>query len=161
MERKSVMNKVVGSVGVLAFLAVFAVIGVTGYFIYHCVVPERMDIAGRVIDSRGQGVKGIEVHAVPLPLNDPYSDSEMKPQDVEHAVISGEDGRYRFQGLVASVGVKEGRCMQGYHVVARAEDLSSAVVRVCKHPDDPRSVIAVEDLVFGGRGGFAGGGGGL
>ncbi|MHC4744053.1 MAG: carboxypeptidase-like regulatory domain-containing protein [Planctomycetota bacterium] len=161
MEAQSVAKKVIGLVGVLACLAVFAVVGVAGYFIYHCVVPEKMDVAGRVVDSSGRGVGGVEVRAVPLPLADPYSDSEMKPQDTEHTVMSDEDGRYRFRGLVASVGVKEGRCMQGYHIVARSGSRSSAVIRVCKHPDDRSKVIEVENLVLGERGDSAAGGGGL
>ena len=160
MEASSLLRKIMASIAVLACLAVIGVLGVAGYFIYHCVVPERMDISGRVIDGRGAGVKGIEVRAVPLPLDDPYSDSEMEPQDVEHTVISGEGGRFRFKNLVASVGVKEGRCMQGYHIVACSEGRSSALLRVCKHPDDRSSVIEVENLVLGERGGFEVGGGG-
>lgn len=161
MKPQSVAKKIIASIAVFACLAVLAVIGVAGYFIYHCIVPEKMDITGRVTDSRGQSVKGIEVRAMPLPLHDPYSDSEMKPQDTKHAVISDENGRYRFKRLVASVGVKEGRCMQGYNITARAEGRSSPVIRACKHPDDRHSVITLDDLVIVEQAGSAVGGGGL
>ncbi len=161
MIRRSILKAIavlsVAAVG----LAALAVIGVAGYFIYHLVVPEKMDITGRVTDSSGQPVKGIEVRVVPLPLHDPYSDSDMKPQDTQHMVISDENGRYRFKRLVASVGVKEGRCMQGYNIAACAEGRSSPVIRACKHPDDRRGVIALDDLVIVEQGGSAVGGGGL
>ena len=158
MKPRSAAKRIVASVGVLACLGVVAVIGVAGYFVYHCIVPEKMDITGRVVDSSGEPVKGIEVHAVPLPLNDPYSDIDMEPQDTERTVISDENGRYRFKGLVASVGVKEGRCMQGYDIVARARGRSSAALRACKHPDDRRSVIELGDLVIAEQSGSGDGG---
>ena len=106
-------------------------------------------ITGRVTDSRGRPLKGVEVRAVPLPLHDPYSDSAKEPQDTEHTIISDGDGRYRFKGVVASVGVKEGRCMQGYDIVAGYRGRSSPVIGVCKHPDDRSSVVEVDDLVIG------------
>ena len=139
-------------------LAAVAVVAVAAYFIYHLVVPEKMDITGRVTDSAGQPLAGVEMRAVPLPLDDPYSDSAMKPQDTEHTAISDKNGRYRFKRLVASVGIKEGRCMQGYDIVARAEGRSSPVIHACKHPDDRDSAIELDDIVIEDRGGFEVGG---
>ena len=155
MIRRSILKTIAVLATAIIGLAVLAVIGIAGYFIYHLVVPEKMDITGRVTDSSGQPVKGIEVRAVPLPLHDPFSDSDMKPQDTEHTVISDENGRYRFKRLVASVGIKEGRCMQGYNITARAEGRSSPAIRACKHPDDRRSVITLADLVIVEQGGSA------
>ena len=157
---RSILKTIAVIASAVVGLATLAVIGVAAYFIYHLVVPEKMDIAGRVIDSSGQPVKGIEVRAVPLPLQDAFSDSDMKPQDTEHTVISDENGRYRFKRLVASVGIKEGRCIQGYNITARAEGRSSQVIHVCKHPQDRRSVIELDDLVIVEQGGSAVGGGG-
>ena len=145
---------------VIVGVAAVAVIGVAAYFVYHLAVPEKMDITGRVTDSGGQPLDGIEIRAVPLPLDDPYSDSAMKPQDTEHTVISDKNGRYRFKRLVASVGVKEGRCMQGYDIVARTQGRSSPIIRACKHPDDRRGVIELDDIVIEDQGGSAAGGGG-
>ena len=160
MIRRSMPKTIAVVSATIIGLVAVAVIGVAGHFIYHLAVPEKMDIAGRVTDSRGQPVKGIEVRAIPLPLADPYSDSDMKPQDTEHTVISDENGRYRFKRLVASVGVKEGRCMQGYNITACAESRSSPVIRACKHPDDRSSVIELDDLVIVEQGGSAVDGGG-
>ena len=156
---RSILKTIAVLVTTAVGLAVLAVIAIAGYVIYHLVVPEKMDITGRVTNSTGQPVKGIEVRAVPLPLNDPFSDSDMKPQDAEHTVIFNEDGRYCFEGLVASVGVKEGRCMQGYHIVARSGERSSTVIRGCKHPDDRSSVITLDDLVVEQGGSAVGEGG--
>lgn len=141
-------------------LAAVVVVGVAAYFVYHLVVPEKMDITGRVTDSAGQPLAGIEIRAVPVYVYDPYSDSAMKPQDTEHTAISDKNGRYRFKRLVASVGIKEGRCMQGYDIVARAEGRSSPAVRVCKHPDDRRSAIELDDIVIEVQGRSEAGAGG-
>lgn len=148
MTGRSILKTMAALMATLVGLAALVVIGVVGYVLLALALPERMDITGRVTNSSGEPVKGIEIRAVPLPLHDPYSDSAMEPQDTEHTVISDENGRYRFEGLVASVGVKEGTCMQGYDIVARAEGCSSRVVRVCKHPDDRRDVITLADLVL-------------
>jgi len=148
MIRRSIPKTIAVLSATLVGLAALAVVAVAAYFIYGLAVPEKMDITGRVTNRSGQPVKGIEVHAVPLPLHDPYSEREMEPQDTEHTAISDENGRYRFKRLVASVGIKEGRCMQGYDIVAPAQGHSSPVIRVCKHPDDRRSVIELADLVL-------------
>ena len=148
MIRRSILKTIAVLATTVIGISILVVIGVAGYFIYHLAVPEKMDITGRVVDGGGRPLKGVEVCAVPLPLQDPYSDSERKPQDTRHTVISDENGRYRFKRLVASVGVKEGMCMQGYNITARAEGRSSAVVRACKHPDDRRNVITLDDLVL-------------
>jgi len=160
MIRRSILKTIAVLATTVVGLATLAVIGVAAYFIYHLVVPEKMDIAGRVTNSSGQPVKGIEVHAIPLPLHDPFSDSDMKPHDTEHTVISDENGRYRFKRLVASVGVKEGRCMQGYNITACAKGWSSPVIRACKHPDDRHGVITLDDLVIVEQAGSAVGEGG-
>lgn len=153
--------KIIGLIaGAVIGLAALAVIAVVAYFIYGLAVPEKMDITGRVMDSRGQPVEGIKVRAVPLSLHDPYSDSAKDPQDTEHTAISDENGRYRFKRLVASVGVKEDRCMQGYDITACRESWSSAPIRACKHPDDRSGVIELADLIIAEQGGSAAGGGG-
>lgn len=141
---KTIAVVVLVSPGVVAL----AVTGFVGVFFYKAYVPERMSVTGRVTDSGGKPVKGVEVHAVALPIHDPYSDSVMEPQDTEHTVISDENGRYRFKRLVASVGIKEGRCMQGYDIVACAQGRYSPVIHLCKHPDDRSSVIELADLVL-------------
>jgi len=160
MIRHSIFKAIaVLSAVVLGFVAL-AVVAVAAYFIYHLAVPEKMDITGRVTDSGGQPLEGIEIRAVPLPLDDPHSDSAMKPQDTEHTAISDENGRYRFKRLVASVGIKEGRCMQPYNITASAESRSSPTIRACKHPDDRGGVITLDDIVIEGQGGSPAGEGG-
>jgi len=148
MIRHPILKTIAILSATLVGLAAVGVIGVAAYFVYHLVVLERMDITGRVTDSAGQPLAGIEMRAIPLSLNDPYSDSAMKPQDTEHTAISDKNGRYRFKHLVASVGVKEGRCMQGYEITVCAEGWFSPAIHVCKHPDDRRSVIELNDIVI-------------
>jgi hypothetical protein len=148
MQRRSVVKAIVVLAAAVIGVVGVAVIGVVGYFFYHLAVPERMDVTGRVTDSSGRAIEGIEVHAVPLPIADPYSDGAIEPKGRERTTVTDKSGRYRFEGLVASVGVKEGRCMQGYDIAARGEGCSPQVIRVCKHPDDRRDVIKLADFVL-------------
>ena len=76
------------SVGVVAL----AVAGFVGVLFYKAYVPERVSVTGRVTDSGGKPVKGIEVHAVPLPIHDPYSDDLPKPKGKQRKALTDKNG---------------------------------------------------------------------
>jgi hypothetical protein len=132
------------SVGVVAL----AVAGFVGVLFYKAYVPERVSVTGRVTDSGGKPIKGIEVHAVPLPIHDPYSESAMEPKDTQHTAVSDENGRYRFKGLVAAGGVKEGMWVQEYDVVVNADGFTPKEIRFRKPPRSRQAVIRLADLVL-------------
>jgi hypothetical protein len=73
-------------VGVVAL----AVAGFVGVLFYKAYVPERVSVTGRVTDSSGQPVKGIKVHAVPLPIRGLFRPSRRQDRDL--LVLLGGQG---------------------------------------------------------------------
>jgi hypothetical protein len=113
-------------VGVVTFasigIVVLVVIVIAGWFFLALVFPNRMNVTGRVTDSGGIPIKGVEVRAVPLPIHDAYSETgTMEVQGKEHTAFTDEDGRFRFKKIIASGGVKEGMWLQEYNIVVTAE----------------------------------------
>jgi hypothetical protein len=148
MTRRLITKTVILVTAVSVGIVVLAAVGFLGFFFYKVAVPERMSITGRVTDSTGRALKGVQVRAVPLPIHDPYSDHSMEPREKEHAVLSDKNGRYRFRGLVASGGVKEGIWTQPYRIVADADGYVPQTTRVSRHPDSRESVIPGVDFVL-------------
>jgi len=131
-------------VGVVALV----ITGFIGVLFYRAYVPERVSVIGRVTDSGGKPVKGIHVHAVPLPIHDPYSESAMEPKDTQHTTVSDENGRYRFKGLVAAGGVKEGMWVQEYDIVVSADGFAPKEIRFRRRPESRENVVRLADLVL-------------
>jgi hypothetical protein len=140
--------------GIFAVTLVFmgivalAVIVVIGYFFLALVFPRRMNVTGRVIDSGGKPIKGIEVRAIPLPIHDPFVDHEIEPKDKEHITITDENGRFRFKRLIASGGVKEGMWLQEYNIVVTAEGYRPQTIRVRNYFEKHQDVIILGDFVL-------------
>ena len=148
MTRCSITKAVILVTAVSIGIVVLVAVGFLGLLMYKVAVPEKMSIAGTVTDSAGRALKGVQVRAVPLPIPDPYSDHSMEPREKEHTVLSDRSGRYRFKGLVASGGVKEGIWVQPYRIVADADGYVPQTTRVSRHPDSRESVIPGVDFAL-------------
>ncbi len=74
------------SVGVVAL----AVTGFVGVLFYKAYVPERVSVTGRVTDSGGKPINGIEVHAVPLSIRRLFRPSRRQDRDL--LVLLGGQG---------------------------------------------------------------------
>ena len=148
MTRRMIAKAVILITAISVGIVVLAVIGFLGLLFYKVAVPERMSITGRVTGIEGRPIKAVQVRAVPLPIHDPYSDHSMEPREKEHTVLSDENGRYRFKGLVASGGVKEGIWTQPYRIVADADGYVPQTTRVGRHPDSRENVIAGVDFAL-------------
>jgi hypothetical protein len=133
------------SIGIVAL----AVILLVGWFLLAVIFPNRMNVTGRVTDSAGWPIKAAQVHAVPLPINDVQSDSDMmKPRGKARIVVTDEHGRFRFERLIASGGVKEGMWLQEYDIRIKAEGYRPALIRVRNNCDKHMELITLEDVVL-------------
>lgn len=148
MSIQKIVKGIVVFTVVVAGIIALAVIGVLGYFFLALAFPERMSVTGRVTDIRGQPIRGVEVRAVPLPVYTPYLDHSMEPKDKEHIAVTDENGRYRFKGLVASGGVKEGMWVQEYDIVANADGYAPKKIRVRNDFETHEDVITLTDFVL-------------
>jgi len=148
MTRRLIAKTIILLAAVSIGIVVLAAVGFLGLLFYKVAVPDRMSVTGRVTDIEGRPIKGVEVRAVPLPIPDPYSGHSMEPREKEHTVVSDEDGRYLFKGLIASGGVKEGIWVQPYRIVADADGYVAQTTRVGRHPDSREDVIAGVDFVL-------------
>jgi len=148
MTRRLIAKTVILVTAVSVGIVALAAVGFLGLLFYKVAVPERMSVTGRVTDSAGRPLKGVEVRAVPLPIHDPYSDHSMEPREKEHTVLSDENGHYRFKGLIASGSVKEGIWVQPYRIVADVDGYVPQTTRVGRHPDSRENVIAAVDFVL-------------
>lgn len=148
MTRRLIAKTIILFTAVSIGIVVLAAVGFVGLFFYKVAIPERMSITGRVTDNTGGPLKGVEVRAVPLPIPDPYSDHSMEPREEGRAVLSDENGRYRFKGLIASGGIKEGIWVQPYRILANADGYVPQTTRVAIHPDSRRNLIAGVDFVL-------------
>lgn len=148
MVKRLILKGIVAVTFVCMGIVALAVIVVFGYFFLALAFPRRMNVAGRVIDSGGKPIKGIEVRAVPLPIHDPYVDHEIEPQDKEHITITDENGRFRFKRLIASGGVKEGMWLQEYNIIVTAEGYRPQIIRVRNYFEKHEDVIMLGDFVL-------------
>lgn len=140
-------------VGVVTFasigIVVLVVIVIAGWFFLALVFPNRMNVTGRVTDSGGIPIKGVEVRAVPLPIHDAYSETgTMEVQGKEHTAFTDEDGRFRFKKIIASGGVKEGMWLQEYNIVVTAEGYMPRTIRLRNDCDRHKDVIMIGDFVL-------------
>ena len=138
-------------IAVITFISIaivaLAVVGLFGYFLIAA-LPDKMIVMGRVTDSGGNPIKGVKVHAVPLPIRVSFLEESMEPQDKEHITVTDEHGRYRFKGLIASGGVKEGIWIQEYDIVASADSYSSKKIHVHKDLESKEDVITLMDFIL-------------
>jgi len=122
-------------------LFVLVVIGLLGYFFLALAFPERMDNTGKPITVA-------DVRAAPLPIYDPYGDGPAKIKDKEHRTVTDENGRYLFERLVASGGVKEGMWVQEYDIVVNADGYKPQKIHVRKTPKSRQDITTVVDFVL-------------
>lgn len=78
--------------------------------------PERIVLTGKVADSEGNPLSGVQIHAVPLPVlvleEPPTEESDGR----EVRATTDEDGSYRLKGLAGRCGWKESSYIQPYHI---------------------------------------------
>ncbi|MHC4640685.1 MAG: carboxypeptidase-like regulatory domain-containing protein [Planctomycetota bacterium] len=140
-------------IGVLTLVGMgivaLAVIVALGYFFIALVFPNRMMVIGRVTDTSGRSMKGVEVRAVPLPVYDAYpEEGPWEARDTEHTVMTDENGRYEFKRLIASGGLKEGMWLQEYDIVATAEGYRPQTIRVRNNCDRHKDIIELSDFIL-------------
>lgn len=152
MARRLILKGIVALTLVCMGIVALTVIIVFGYFFLALAFPRRMNVTGRVIDSGGKPIKGIEVRAVPLPIHDPYVEHEIKPKDKEHITITDENGCFSFKRLIASGGVKEGMWLQEYNIVVTAEGYRPQTIRVRNYFEKHQDVIILGDFILEEKG---------
>jgi len=102
-----------------------------------------------VTDSAGRPIKAAQVCADPLAIFDAHSEESTKPaRGKEQTVFTDGDGRFRFERLVASGGVKEGMWLQEYDIRIKAEGYRPALIRVRNNCDRHKDLITLEDIVL-------------
>lgn len=146
--RRLIVKAIVVFTFIVISIVVLAAIVVFGYFFLALAFPKRMSVTGRVTDIRGKPIRGVEVRAVPLPVYTPFLDHSMEPKDKEHIAVTDENGRFRFKGLVASGGVKEGMWVQEYDIVVKAEGYGLQKSRVRNDFESHEDVITLTDFVL-------------
>lgn len=125
------------------------VILIGGWFFLALVFPNRMNVTGRVTDSGGKPMKGVEVRAVPLPIYDAYLEAgTMEAQGKEHTAFTDDDGRFQFKGIIASGGVKEGMWLQEYNIMVTAVGYRPQTIRLRNDCDRHKDVIMLGDFVL-------------
>lgn len=68
----SLILKVIGVLTMVSIsIMALAVILLVGWFLLAVVIPNRMNVKGRVTDSAGRPIKAAQVHAVPIPVHAP------------------------------------------------------------------------------------------
>jgi len=142
--------KVIGVLTIVSIsIAALAVILLVGWFLMAMIIPNRMNVTGRVTDSAGRPIKAAQVCADPLAIFDAHSEESTKPaRGKEQTVFTDGDGRFRFERLVASGGVKEGMWLQEYDIRIKAEGYRPALIRVRNNCDRHKDLITLEDIVL-------------
>ncbi len=142
--------KVIGMLTLVGIsIAALAVILLVGWFLVAVIIPNRMDVTGRVSDGAGRPIKAAQVRAHPLAIFDAHSEDSMKPaRGKEQTTVTDENGRFRFERLVASGGVKEGMWLQEYDIRIKAEGYRPAKIRVHNNCDRHKDLIKLEDIVL-------------
>jgi len=139
-------------IGVLTLVSIsivaLAVILLVGWFLLAMIFPNRMNVTGRVTDSAGRPIRAAQVRAVPLPVNTPVLEHSMEPKDKARIAVTDENGRFRFERLIASGGVKEGMWLQEYDISIKAVGYRPALIRVRNNCDRHMDLITLEDVVL-------------
>ena len=148
MIRRLILKTLAVLTAVLLGLIVLAAIAIFAYFFFAIVFPARMNVTGRVTDIAGNPIRRAEVLAVPLPVNDPYSDGHGETGAEGQRAITDDNGRFIFKKLIASVGVKEGMLIQQYDIVVNADGYAQQSTRVSKNPKSREDVITLADFVL-------------
>ena len=142
--------KVIG-VLTLVSISIVALAGIllVGWFLLAMIFPNRMNVTGRVTDSAGRPIKAAQVHAHPLAIFDAHSEESTKPARAkEQTVFTDEHGRFRFERLIASGGVKEGMWVQEYDIKINAEGYVPQKIHVWNDLKNHKDVIKLEDFVL-------------
>ena len=139
-------------VGVLALVAIsivaLMVVLLLGWFFLAAIIPNRMNVTGRVTDSAGRPIRAAQVHAVPLDASIPGMGNSMEAKGKEQIVFTDEQGRFRLERLIASGGVKEGMWLQEYDITIKADGYSPAHKRIRNSCDRHEDLIKLEDIVL-------------
>ena len=141
----------VSGVLTLVSISIVALAGIllVGWFLLTMIFPNRMNVTGRVTDSAGRPIKAAQVHAFPLPINDTQSDADMmEPRGKEQIVVTDEHGRFRFNRLIASGGVKEGMWVQEYDIKINAEGYVPQKIHLWNDFETHKELITLEDVVL-------------
>jgi hypothetical protein len=142
---KSIAFVTLGGIGIVGLLVIL----IAGWFFLALVFPNRMNVTGRVTDSGGKPMKGVEVRAVPLPIYDAYLEAgTMEAQGKEHTAFTDGDGRFRFKRIIASGGVKEGMWLQEYDIQMETEGYRLQTIRLRNDCDRHKYVIMLGDFVL-------------
>lgn len=141
------------SIAVVTFVGIgivgLLVIVIAGWFFLALVFPNRMNVTGRVTDSGGKPIKGVEVRAVPLPIYDAYSEAgTMEAQGKKHTAFTDDDGLFQFKRIIASGGVKEGMWLQEYNIHVEVEGYRPQTIRLRNDCDRHKDVIMLGDLIL-------------
>lgn len=141
--------KVIG-VLTLVSISIVALAGIllVGWFLLAIIFPNRMNVTGRVTDSAGRPIKAAQVRAVPLPVYTPFLDHSMEPKDKARIAVTDENGRFRFNRLVASGGVKEGMWVQEYDIKINAEGYVPQKIHVWNDFETHKDLITLDDVVL-------------
>jgi hypothetical protein len=140
-------------IGVLSLVGIsivaLAVILLVGWFLLAMIFPNRMNVTGRVTDSAGRPIRAAQVHAHPLAIFDAHSENSTRPaRGKAQIVVTDEQGRFRFERLIASGGVKEGMWLQEYDISIKADGYSPAMIRLHNSCDRHKDLITLEDIVL-------------
>jgi hypothetical protein len=148
MRIRTIAKSIAVVIVALLSIAMLAIIGFLGFLFYKAAVPDRVSVTGRVTDSGGKPLKGVEVRAVPLPPNLSFVE-DPKPQDNRvFTAATDTNGRYRLNGLAARCGVKEGMHIQEYNIVVRADGYVPRQVHFQKPPRSRERIITGVDFVL-------------
>ncbi|HIJ51769.1 MAG TPA: carboxypeptidase regulatory-like domain-containing protein [Planctomycetes bacterium] len=141
------------AISVLTFVCIaivgLAVILLVGWFFLAMVFPNRMNVIGRVTDSAGRPIKAVQVRAHPLAIFDAHSENSTKPARAKAQIVFTDgDGRFRFERLIASGGVKEGMWLQEYDIIINAEGHRPEKIHLRNSCDRHMDLIKLEDIVL-------------
>jgi hypothetical protein len=125
-------------IGVLTLVSIsivaLAVILLVGWFLLAMIIPNRMNVTGRITDIAGRPIRAAQVHAVPLAIFDAHSEDSTKPaRGKAQTVVTDEHGRFRLERLIASGGVKEGMWLQEYDISIKACATTATGMRTLLH----------------------------
>ena len=139
-------------VGVLALVGIsivaLMVVLLLGWFFLAAIIPNRMNVTGRVTDSTGRPIRDAKVHAVPLDAGIPGLGNSMEPQGRAKIVFTDENGQFLLDRLIASGGVKEGMWLQEYDISIKADGYSPAHKRLRNNCDNHEDLITLGDILL-------------
>jgi len=106
--------------------------GFLAYLFLDTFSPHYVSVTGRVNNTAGKPVAGVEVCAVPLPVWIPIREDPVDPVDKrEITAVTRADGWYRLERVAAAwVGGKDAAGGQEYDLTIRAPGYAPARIRV-------------------------------